>query len=113
MLQKLLLSRRAWRPSHAGKLIHRGIADLTVDGLAVVQHRKSVRQSFVVIPNDATTRQRHHNVLLAAPPNLLHATNLSGRWRVRMEPICSPRDRDAPDRSTAPSPASPPARCRD
>jgi hypothetical protein len=67
MLEKLRLSRGAWRSSHTRKLIHCGVADLTLDGLAVVQHGKSVRQAFAVIAYNATARQRHQEFPLTLP----------------------------------------------
>ena len=69
MLEKLPLSRRARRASHARKLIHRGIADLAVDRLAVVQHGKSERQAFVVVAHNATTCQRHQELLPSVAPD--------------------------------------------
>jgi hypothetical protein len=59
LFQKLGLSCGAWRTSYACKLIHRGVADLTFDRFAVVQHRKSERQSLVVISHNPAPRQWH------------------------------------------------------
>jgi hypothetical protein len=47
---------------HAGKLIHRGVTDLTFDRFTVVNHRKPKRQSFEVVSQDFASRQRHRNI---------------------------------------------------
>src|ERR1700730_5448119 len=73
MLQKQRLSRGARRTAHAGQFIHRGIADLAVDRFAVVQHGESECQPFIVIPYNATARQRHPELPLASFPSVLRA----------------------------------------
>src|ERR1700730_2377643 len=77
MLEKQRLSRSAWRTSHAGQFIHRGIADLAFDRFAVVQHGESERQPFVVISYNATARQRHPQAPLSIVPKRAFA-----RWFV-------------------------------
>src|SRR3981081_393061 len=110
MVEKQRLSRSAWRTSHAGQLIHRGIADLAVDRFAVVQHGESECQPFVVIPYNAAARQRHPKPPLASSPSVLRAVVC--REGGGLKPILSRRDRGARDRSTQPSPAFPPAPSR-
>src|ERR1700710_2775361 len=109
MLEKLVLSRGARRAPDARELVHGGVADLTFDGLAIVQHDKSESQSLVVIPYDATTRQRHHTSLPRRARTICFVEKMAGSPSI----TSSRRDPGAPDRSTARSPASPPARCRD
>jgi hypothetical protein len=59
--QKLRLPRDALRTSYPCEIVHRGVADLTLDRFAIVQHRKCERQPLVVVSHNLATRQRHRN----------------------------------------------------
>src|SRR5260370_21674898 len=69
--QKLRLPRNARRTPDAGELVHRRVADLAVDGVVAVLHRKSERQAFGVISDNFATRQRHRMLPLAPPRRVL------------------------------------------
>ena len=57
--EKLLCTRAAFCSLRSREFIKRGIADLTDDNLVVVQHEKPESVSFVVMPLDFVTDQRH------------------------------------------------------
>jgi len=57
--EKLLRTRAAFCSLRSREFIKRGIADLTDDNLVVVQHEKPESVSFVVMPLDFVTDQRH------------------------------------------------------
>jgi hypothetical protein len=61
----LCLPRDAGRAPDAGKLVHRRVADLALDRVAVVLHREPERQAFGVVSNNFATRQRHRKFPLA------------------------------------------------
>jgi hypothetical protein len=66
MGQKLRLPGGTQGALDAGKFVHRSVTDLTFDRFAVVKHRKPKRQSFEVLSQDFTSRQRHRNILNAS-----------------------------------------------
>src|SRR4030081_2356443 len=59
--QKLRLPGDALRALDAGQFVHRGVADLALDRLAVVlvQHRKFERQPLVIVAHDSVPDQPH------------------------------------------------------
>ena len=57
--EKLFGTRAAFCSLRSREFIKRGIADLTDDNLVVVQHEKPESVSFVVMPLDFVTDQRH------------------------------------------------------
>jgi hypothetical protein len=57
--EKLLHTCAAFCSLRSREFIKRGIADLTHDNLVVVQHRKPESVSFLVMPVDFVTEQRH------------------------------------------------------
>src|ERR1700749_1698487 len=57
--EKLLHTRAAFCSLRSREFIKRGIADLIDDNLVVVQHEKPESVSFVVMPLDFVTDQRH------------------------------------------------------
>src|SRR5258708_23823982 len=63
MRRKLSLSNRVRRALCSYELVHRGIADLTIDRFVGIQHRKFERQPFLVITNYPAPRQRHPSAL--------------------------------------------------
>jgi hypothetical protein len=61
LCQELRLPRDAFSTPGSFKCVHGGIADLALNGLAVVQHVKGERQPFGVVSYNLATRQRHRN----------------------------------------------------
>src|ERR1700749_938194 len=57
--EKLLHARGAFCSLRSSEFIKRGIADLTHENLVVVQHGKPESVSFLVMPLDFVTDQRH------------------------------------------------------
>src|SRR5260221_3074209 len=82
--QELRLPGDALRALDAGQLVHRSVADLALDRLAVVfaQHRELERQPLVIVAHDSVPDQRHRSASAhaagktVAPAPLYHKTRL-------------------------------------
>ena len=78
--EKLLHTRAAFCSLRSREFIKRGIADLTHDNLVVVQHGKPESVSFLVMPLDFVTDQRHgqHSTGAGSPRLPQPASQING-----------------------------------